>query len=394
MHTVVAHNIPDVIAEFLSVLDLADEDVRILLTGRSCEVVGLPRASAAVRLKNLLSNHPGRTEDSGSGSDFGSGSGSGSAALLREAAAGVPAAHDIWWAHNPGDWRQEQAASGLAAARAADGRTVRHALGSAGHSQFVVDEAHPLSAELLGAKLAALNEIGHELMGNDAGSGQITTGTVPSVEQFLTLTPARAEHLYYLLYSPLTGFAVPVDPWEFETSAYERERISATCAWVADRLPPRSVPGGAALVEAGACEGALTVPLREAGFRVTATEPQPDFRARLARRAGDHAAVTAESIEELAASRARPADGYVLAEVMYYLDDLSVVDRLPTDLLFVTGPPELVDDVLRPYFTEAGRATWHIASESTLTLPRLDFLAAGRAYHRKRGSVGLVCRRR
>ncbi|EGX57689.1 hypothetical protein SZN_21586 [Streptomyces zinciresistens K42] len=102
---------------------------------------------------------------------------------------------------------------------------------------------------------------------------------------------------------------------------------------------------------------------------------------------------TAETVEELAENRHPSADAYLLAEILYYLEDLSVINALPTDLLPVTAPPESVEATVLPWFAGPGRDDWTLTGRRTLVAPRMDFLVDGIAYQRKRGSVGLVYRR-
>ncbi|MXG25989.1 SAM-dependent methyltransferase [Streptomyces sp. YIM 132580] len=357
----------------MSILDSPEEEVRVVLTGHGGRAFGLPPEELGARVERLL-GEAGPLDADGTPD-----------------APDLTAATDrgsVLWAHNPADWRAPQARSGLLAARSAGGRPVRYAVGHAGHSQFAVDHAHPLDARLLGAKLDALNRLPPRLLTDDGERPRVITATAPSCEQFFTLGAQQAEHLYYLLYAPLGQVEVPPDPWGLDTSAYERERLTATSHWVRETLGGT----GFTVVEPGACEGALTASLRERGLTVIPTEPHDEFRRRLSRRLG-HADVRADTVEELAGERHLPADAYLLAEIFYYLDDISVVDSLPTDLLLVTSSPEFIESSVRPWFSGPGKEKWRQDGEHTLVPPRMDFLVEGVAYQRKRGSVGLVYRR-
>ncbi|MFD7982309.1 class I SAM-dependent methyltransferase [Kitasatospora indigofera] len=369
---VFAFQVTDVAAEFLSVLDRADEPAEVVLTGQEWRHVVLPAAGADTRIRHLA--------------EIAAGPATGPAWSPERIGPG-----DLHWAHNPADWRREQARSGLAAALAAGSAgPVRHSLGHAGHSQFLIDAAHPLTERQLRTKLDLLGAFGSGALPSvDAGRNHVTQ-SAPSCESFLLLGRERAEHLYYLMYSPDPLVDVPHDPWDFARSSYEKERMSATRDWVRAALPQP----GASVVEAGACEGALSELLCDAGLTVTATEPADDFRKRAADRLAGRATVTAHTVEELAGAARTPADAYLLAEVLYYLDDPSVVESLATDLLLVTAPREILEAKLRPYFAGSGAACWSVESEQELLDARLDFLVDGLMYQRKRGSVGLVCRRR
>lgn len=177
------------------------------------------------------------------------------------------------------------------------------------------------------------------------------------------------------------------DPWEFATSAYEAERLDTTVAWIAGHCPPGSGP----LVEAGACEGALTTRLVDKGFTVHATEPNPVFRHRLAAHAGDGAHIHAESLEDLAARPELPGAAYLLIEMLYYGQDLALLDRLPADLVFVALAPETLAARLTPWLEHTPH--WEKADETPLVAPALEAVCGGRAYLSKRGSIGVLLRR-
>jgi hypothetical protein len=145
-------------------------------------------------------------------------------------------------------------------------------------------------------------------------------------------------------------------------------------------------------VEAGACEGALTLRLADKGHRMVATEPNPVFRARLAARvAGRDVRLRTESLAELTrATLPRPA-AVLLIEMLYYGQNLDLLDALPADLLFLAADPAQTTAAIKPWL--AAHSQWRVLDERLLSRPRIEFVGAGNAYIRKRGSVGLVCRR-
>jgi hypothetical protein len=175
------------------------------------------------------------------------------------------------------------------------------------------------------------------------------------------------------------------DPWELATSQYELERLDATTTWMRAHLDPAA----GRVIEVGACEGALTRRLLDAGYAVDATEPNPLFLERLGSlgQGAGELRIHPHSFEELCTTRRLTGSAYLLIELLYGDQDLGLLDRFPTDRLFVAMEP-----------AELGRktwpATWFVEEELELVLPRVEQVAGGRAYLRKPGSRGLLLRRR
>ncbi|MFD0431538.1 hypothetical protein ACFQ60_43070 [Streptomyces zhihengii] len=154
-------------------------------------------------------------------------------------------------------------------------------------------------------------------------------------------------------------------------------------------------------MEVGACEGALTARLLDKGYGVAATEPNPAFRERLARQVrSDRLGVHAHGLEDLAGGGngggagggGLPGAAYLLIEMLYYGQDPGLLDTLPTDLVLVALEPEALDTRLRPWLD--GNGVWECTDETVLVRPALEAVCGGRAHLRKRGSTGLVLRRR
>ncbi|MYR97744.1 MULTISPECIES: hypothetical protein [unclassified Streptomyces] len=310
------------------------------------------------------------------------------AALIEAAAQGAEAAR--LWTHSPADTRRSRGRLGrdTAAAVAPGGPPVLHAVGHSPYLQFISDLDRPLSRAEAGAKLAFVNRHCGHLLGTESAEYVVRTGRVHASERFFAAGPAEErERLFALLASLDEDAATVPDPWEFATSAYEAERLDSTVAWIAGHCPP----GGGPLIEVGACEGALTTRLAEKGFTVHATEPNPAFRRRLTEAVGDTAQVHAASLEELAARPELPGAAYLLIEMLYYGQDLALLDRLPADLVFVALEPETLATRLTPWLESAPH--WEKADETPLVAPALETVCGGRAYLSKRGSVGVLLRR-
>jgi hypothetical protein len=148
-------------------------------------------------------------------------------------------------------------------------------------------------------------------------------------------------------------------------------------------------PAAGRVIEVGACEGALTRRLLDAGYSVDATEPNPLFLERL-RSLGSGAGelrIHPHSFSELGTTRRLTGSAYLLIELLYDDHDLSLLDRFPTDRLFVAMDPEALAGKTWP-------PSWSVEEERELVLPRVEAVAGGRAYLRKPGSRGLLLRRR
>ena len=87
-----------------------------------------------------------------------------------------------------------------------------------------------------------------------------------------------------------------------------------------------------------------------------------------------------------------PGEAYLLIEMLYYGQDLDLLTALPTGLLFVALEPEVLDASLRPWLTAS--PDWEQIDEVVLVRPALETVCGGRAYLRKRGSTGVLLRRR
>ncbi|MFJ9030139.1 hypothetical protein ACIRQP_16765 [Streptomyces sp. NPDC102274] len=322
------------------------------------------------------------------------------ATLLRQAAAGRPFRI---WTHSPADTRRNRGRVGrdTALAHAADagltGAELRHAVGFSPYLQVVSDLDRSLGRQHIAAKLDFVNgSCGHLLTEPDP-EFVVQTPHVPAIERFFDADPDERERLFALLASLDDEAASVVDPWEFGSSPYEARRLDATAAWVRERCAVNGSGSGSGsgstLVEVGACEGALTHRLAAAGFTVRATEPNAVFRPRLTAALAGTDGVTVDSADlaELAKEDAPRAAAHLLIEMLYYGQNLALLDDLATDLVFVALEPEALASRVRPWLERS--ATWRADEEIVLVPPQLETVCAGRAYLSKRGSVGLLLRR-
>ncbi|MFH9611014.1 hypothetical protein [Streptomyces sp. NPDC017448] len=367
----------DAALDFLSVLGGEEHEVHVLCGDTGERLVlpaGRPLADRLDALAPLV-----RPVDEHAASP-----GTEALAALVEASDGGGAAR--LWTHSPADTRRSRGRLGRDAADAAGGRPVLHAVGHSPYLQFLSDLDRPLDRTEAAAKLAFVNRHCGHLLRTASEEHVVRTGRVHATERFFAAGPEERERLFALLASLDDDAAAVDDPWEFATSAYEAERLDTTVAWIAGHCPPGSGP----LVEVGACEGALTARLVDKGFTVHATEPNAAFRRRLTARAGETAHVHPESLEELAA-RPLPGAAYLLIEMLYYGQDLDLLDRLPAGLVFVALEPEALAAGLAPWLERTPH--WEKADETPLVAPALETVCGGRAYLGKRGSIGVLLRR-
>ncbi len=165
-------------------------------------------------------------------------------------------------------------------------------------------------------------------------------------------------------------------------SPYEQERLDATVAWVRRHLDP--IAGR--VIEIGAHEGALTRRLLADGYDVEATEPDQVLLERLRTNVTGEVRIHPHSFEDLATTARLTGSAYLLVELLYYGQDLMLLERFPTDRLFVAlEPGELA--------RQSWPAAWSVEDEVELAPPTLEPVAGGHAFLRKRGSRGVLLRR-
>ncbi|WP_433163273.1 class I SAM-dependent methyltransferase [Kribbella sp. CA-247076] len=212
-----------------------------------------------------------------------------------------------------------------------------------------------------------------------------TTTVVPAPAEAApvgsAVSPVEAESTSVEVGSTSDAAAVSAYEVAASVSAYEQERLDATVAWVRRHLDP--IAGR--VIEVGAHEGALTRRLLADGYTVDATEPDEQFLERLRSGVGGDVRIHRHSFEDLATTARLTGAAYLLIEVLYYGQDLSLLDRFPTDRLFVAMEAEELD-------RQAWPAAWSVEDEVELVAPRLEELSG--ALLRKRGSRGVLLRRR
>lgn len=371
----------DVVVDFLSVLDPGSgREVHLVIADRGAYLrlpAGVPLAGRLAPLADLL-------QSSGEGAKPLS---PGSAAEAIALETGDVAA--TVWTHSPADSRERRGRWGLDLA-AALRAPVQHAVGDAHWFQWTTDLDVQLNQTLIDAKLDFVNTHCAELLRLDGeDEDALLTRRIPSVERFFSSTPDERARLFALIGSLSPDAALVPDPWEFATSQYEIERLDATAAWVREHLDPAA----GQVIEVGACEGALTRRLLDDGYSVDATEPNPAFLSRLQSLARLHENVEGDvrihphSFEELTTTRRLTGSAYLLIELLYYGQDLTLLDRFPTDRVFVSMDPAVLAEQVWP-------AAWSVEQELELAQPRVETVVGGRAYLRKRGSRGMLLRRR
>ncbi|MEV8335869.1 SAM-dependent methyltransferase [Streptomyces niveus] len=368
----------DVVLDFLSVL--TDGESALVLADHGRTLAFPAGRSPAERLAEIARHV--RPADDGARSP-----GPGALAELVREAGGDRDARV--WTHSPADNRRSRGKVGRDTAIGCAGREVRHAVGYSPFLQVVSDIDRPLERELVATKLDFVNRACEHLLTEQSAEYVVQTPHIPATERFFHTDADERERLFALLASLDDEAASVPDPWEFGSSPYEKDRLDATAAWV---LGHRAGTGDS-LVEVGACEGALTHRLAAAGRTVHATEPNPLFRTRLSEavRGTESVRVSADDLAALTEEGRPRAGAHLLIEMLYYGQDLGLLDRLPTDHVFVALEPATMDTLLRPWL--AASATWRKVESVRLVPPRVETVCAGRAYLIKRGSDGLLLRR-
>ncbi|WP_432943014.1 SAM-dependent methyltransferase [Kribbella sp. CA-253562] len=369
----------DVVVDFLSVLDPArGREVHLLVADRGAYLklpVGVPLAGRLAPLADLLA-----------------GSADGAKPYSPGAAADAIALEtgDVEatvWTHNPADRRERRGRWGLELADLVRRAPVLHAVGDAHWFQWITDVDERLSPSLIESKLDFVNTHGTELLSLDEQDDDaLLTSRVHSVERFFGSTPDERARLYAVMGGRGEHAALVSDPWEFATSPYEVERLDAVLDWVRSHLDPAA----GRVIEVGACEGALTRRLLAEGYSVDATEPNQAFLERLRALTvtgpGD-LRVHPHSYEDLTTTRRLTGSAYLLIELLYYEQDLALLDRFPTDRLFVAMDPTKLA-------AQSWPSGWSVEEQVELAGPRFEPVVSGRAHLRKRGSRGVLLRRR
>ncbi|MEU9749994.1 hypothetical protein [Streptomyces niveus] len=368
----------DAVLDFLSVL--TDGECALVLADHGRTLAFPAGRSPAERLAEIARYV--RPADDGAGSP-----GPGALAELVREAGGDRDARV--WTHSPADNRRSRGKVGRDTAIGCAGREVRHAVGYSPFLQVVSDIDRSLERELVATKLDFVNRACEHLLTEPSAEYVVQTPRIPATERFFHTDADERERLFALLASLDDEAASVPDPWEFGSSPYEKDRLDATAAWVLGHRGEAGDP----LVEVGACEGALTHRLVAAGRTVHATEPNPLFRTRLSEavRGTESVRVSADDLAALTGEGRPHAGAHLLIEMLYYGQDLGLLDGLPTDHVFVALEPATMDTLLRPWL--AASATWREVESVRLVPPRVETVCAGRAYLIKRGSDGLLLRR-
>lgn len=365
----------DLATEFLSVLD--DDPQRPVHAVFAAEGISVPLPTGGAErrlaaLKPLVTATAGQTGDRNQMASL-------MAPFLRQAA--------TVWTHCPADERRDRARVGWLTALVCAGLPVLHAFGVSSHYQIVSELTVPLSVDQVKVKLAFLNEHAAALL-DDRTPRRVPTEAIAACERFLRLDAEEANRMHALLHSVEIDASLAVDPWGFHQYGYEQERIRGTAEWVGRHV----VPGSGRLIEVGSCEGTLTNLLLNAGHLVLACEPNGRFRSRLLDVVDARAEVTAEPLENLLREPLRTAVAYLLIEMLYCVEELTILDDVPAELLFLAVNAEELRDRVEPWL--AGGRTWEAVERVELVAPRVDFVCGDRVYRRKQGSVGILCRRR
>jgi Nodulation protein S (NodS) len=177
-------------------------------------------------------------------------------------------------------------------------------------------EAHVLSRAAFEQKLEILNQVYAHPWAGAHDQEHSCSPEVVGVEGFV---PTRFSEVTQALAqtSPGTHPEVP-NLWAFETSPYEQERYTRTCAVLAHIVRASTLTS---VIEIGACEGSMTRRLRTLfpNANISAVEVNPVFIHRLRARLGhdSNTIIVEASVYETPLS----ADLVCLTEVLYLMPD-------------------------------------------------------------------------
>lgn len=383
---VVAAFAEDLVLEFSSVLR-RDAPVLCVLpcvSGGALTYAVRPGEDIVSQVGSLVSrcDRPAGAGD-GASDDDGGGDGDGDAASLGFAP------DDRVWTHSPCDPRPARARAARWAVEHGELRRIWFAARGNDEFGFLHDVAAPLEPSALADKLRLVADHLPDLLHETGHERSLTAAAASSIESFVALDRHEALRMTALARSLAAPPSAIADPWQFHVSSFERDRIDRTVAWVARETTGRDGP----LLEVGSCEGAMTVALLDRGLPVVASEPDERFRARLSKAVGARARVLGVAAEQLADAPDVPPGGvWLFAELLYYFDDFSFLDRCPVETLLITASPAFVRDRVLPWI--AASSVWTVCRQADLVAPRLEWLLPGKVFQRKIGSSGVVCWRR
>jgi hypothetical protein len=170
------------------------------------------------------------------------------------------------------------------------------------------------------AKARIINTVYASRIRTEDDSFRMPHTALLGVEAFSPATFEEVMHGIALTRSEILPFP---DAWGLFSSPYETQRYERSCKLIAQHAAPDGIK---TILEVGACEGSMTLHLRQAfpQARIRAMEVHPEFARRLrARFRNDKQTdVVHQGIEE----RPLQADIVLLAEVLYYVEhDLTAI---------------------------------------------------------------------
>lgn len=297
------------------------------------------------------------------------------------------------WTHNPADGHHQHCQVALSVSRAFPETPTFYSHGVVYQEyQFVADICNQLSLIQIENKIEMLNsnysdQLKYHRRWNSPG---INTHSILSVERFFRLSPKEVQCLYALRHSMDCDFEKNDDPRCFIHSLYESERLDATIAFVKHWLDPDVHT----IVEVGSCRGNLTQRLYNSGYHAfIVCEPNEQSRKRLVNKLqGCNIKIIDYDLEKLSGSREFRSDAYLLFEVIYYLNDFSVLNNLQTDSLLISLCDDFYYEVFKPWLDH--NDDWRIVEEQVLVEPRIEYIIDKKAYRRKAGSRGIVLYRK
>ena len=263
----------------------------------------------------------------------------------------------------------------------------RCAVGASAHLRYIADTTVGLSPMQVSRKLDWLATHLTPLVERAGGPRGIGIAAVADVERYVTASGAQAARLFALRHD--AHLRIGAEPWGFATSPFEQQRLRD------GRLDPVGAAGRRRRGRVGGpAEGALTELLLADGFAVEAHEPVVEWQRRFEDRSRGRVGLTtgARTLQRLAAEGGPKADAYLLVWMLEYVADLTAIDRLATDTLFVSMSPHAVRTRILPWLD--GNPGWERAGLVQLIAPRFELVVDGLAYQRKLGSTGVLVRRR
>jgi hypothetical protein len=279
--------------------------------------------------------------------------------------------HGRVYTHSPFDKDAVRATVALAAAQAFGRVWVTAKSG-------IARQVNPLDEEAFQTKRRIINTVYSRRIRTHDDAFRMPHTALLGVEAF---TPATFQEVMQgVALTRATILPFP-DAWGLFKSPYEEERYTLSCRLLLKHTIPSRVRS---ILEAGACEGAMTKHLLRAfpQARICALEPHPVFVRRM--RARFHGDSRIDIVQRSISRAVLKADLVVMAEMLYYVEqDLKpILRRIQARYLMTSSEGEFDLQLARTL----SQFKWRVLEEQNLA-SRFEAIDGGNLFCRREGTT-------